>query len=81
MTVPIHRLPREKIIAGYTYFVGRYNDGAYQFARLRVFFDLLEEGKSVPLESKGYGNFWLFARMVPGNRAAGFQPGANARWR
>lgn len=66
-------LPRQEIIEGYKYFVRRYNDGAYQYARLRNFFTILEAGNFIPLKGGGYGSLRSFARMVLQNRAASWQ--------
>ncbi|MEK8024256.1 MAG: radical SAM protein [Candidatus Hydrogenedentota bacterium] len=66
-------MPKDKIIGGYEYFVKKYNDGAYQYGRLKTMFDGFETGKFVPLEATGYGDPKRFATMVLRNPAAMFQ--------
>lgn len=66
-------LPKDRIIGGYQYFVKKYNDGRYQYGRLKTLFDGFETGKFVPLESSGYGDPKRFAVMVLRNPAAMFQ--------
>jgi len=66
-------MPRQMVIDGYKRFVDGYTDGAYQYRRLKAFFDLLDEGSFVPLPSKGFGNLGLFIKMILGNRAALWQ--------
>ncbi len=57
-------MKREQMIAGYREIVTGITSGSYQYARLKGFFDLLEEGNFIPIKAKGFGNFWLFARMI-----------------
>jgi len=66
-------MARQTVIDGYKRFVDGYTDGAYQYRRLKAFFDLLDEGNFVPLPSKGFGNLGLFIKMILGNRAALWQ--------
>ena len=66
-------LPAAEMIGGYKRFVTGFTDGAYQYGRLKGFFDLLGEGNFVPMERKGFGNLWLFAKMILGNPAALWQ--------
>jgi radical SAM superfamily enzyme YgiQ (UPF0313 family) len=63
-------MPKEKLIAGYSYFVAQFTDGRKQYARLKRFFDNLDRGNFVPTEATGYGNLGLFAKMVLRNPAA-----------
>jgi len=60
-------LNKDKVTAGYRKFVTGFTDGAYQYGRLKGYFDLLTEGNYIPLESKGFGNIWLFVRMIAGD--------------
>jgi hypothetical protein len=55
------------MIAGYKKFVTEFTQGAYQYNRLKGFFGLLDEGNFISLESKGFGNLWLFVRMIAGD--------------
>lgn len=57
-------LPRRTMIDGYKHFVDVFTDGAYQYARLKAFFDLQTEGHHVPIEGQGFGNTGLFLKMV-----------------
>ncbi|MED5395212.1 MAG: radical SAM protein [Pseudomonadota bacterium] len=66
-------LPTDVIIDGYKRFVTGFCDGAYQYGRLKDFFDLLGQGNFVPMDGQGFGNLWLFLRMILGNRAALWQ--------
>ena len=66
-------LPAEVMIDGYKRFVTEFTDGAYQYGRLKAYFDLLGEGSFVAMDGKGFGNIWLFLRMILGNRAAMWQ--------
>ena len=60
-------LGEDKMIAGYKKFVTDFTRGAYQYNRLKGFFGLLDEGNFIPLQSKGFGNLWLFIRMIAGD--------------
>ena len=66
-------MPSGVMIEGYKRFVTGFTDGAYQYGRLKGYLDLLGEGNFVPMERKGFGNLWLFARMILGNPAALWQ--------
>lgn len=57
-------LPRQVMVDGMLGFFRRFCDGAYQYARLKSFFDTLERGNFVPLEGQGYLDFWRFARTA-----------------
>ncbi|PIW30188.1 MAG: hypothetical protein COW30_02995 [Rhodospirillales bacterium CG15_BIG_FIL_POST_REV_8_21_14_020_66_15] len=57
-------LPRRRMIDGYKHFVDVFTDGAYQYARLKAFFDLQAEGNHIPIEGQGFGNTGLFLKMV-----------------
>jgi radical SAM superfamily enzyme YgiQ (UPF0313 family) len=57
-------MPRAQLIAGYRRFVADYCTGAYQYGRLREFFDLLGEGKFIPAQAGAFGNLGLFLKMV-----------------
>jgi len=61
------------IVAGYQKFVTGFTDGAYQYNRLKAYFDLLEQGNFVAMDGKGFGNLWLFLRMILKNKAALWQ--------
>lgn len=63
-------LPRESMIEGYRRFVAQFVDGAYQYDRLKRYFDNLARGDFIPIEGGGYGNLGLLARMVFRNSAA-----------
>lgn len=63
-------MPREDMIRGFRSFIARYNDGAYQFDRLKAFLDTLEGGRFVPLPGGGYGSPGVFARNVIRDGAA-----------
>ncbi|MFQ5763993.1 MAG: B12-binding domain-containing radical SAM protein [Rhodospirillales bacterium] len=61
-------MTRDQMIDGYGAFVTGFTDGKYQYGRLKGYFDLLaEEGNFIPLETTGFGNFWLFIRMIMGD--------------
>ena len=62
-----------EMIDGYKWFVTNFCRGAYQYQRLKAFFDLLDDGKYVPMEGKGFGNLGLFLKMILKNRAALWQ--------
>ena len=66
-------LPTDVMIDGYKRFVNGFCGGAYQYGRLKDFFDLLGQGNFVPIDGQGFGNLWLFLRMILGNRAALWQ--------
>lgn len=66
----LYLMPKEKLIAGYSYFVKNFTDGAKQYARFKAFLDNLDGGNFVPIEGQGYGNLALFAKMVLRNPAA-----------
>jgi len=66
-------LPASTMIDGYQYFVTGFTDGAYQYSRLKGYFELLQQGNFVPMDGKGFGNIWLFAKMILKNRAALWQ--------
>ena len=66
-------LPTSSMIEGFKYFVKVFCNGGYQYRRLKNFFDLLNGGNFVPMESKGFGNLGLFLKMVVTNRAAFWQ--------
>ena len=57
-------LPKRRMIDGYKHFVEVFTDGAYQYARLKAFFDLQLEGRHIPIEGQGFGNTGLFLKMV-----------------
>ena len=61
-------LPRQTLIQGMRHFFQRQNDGAYQYARLKTYFDNLGTGNFVPLEGQGYVDIWRFAKIVLGDR-------------
>ena len=61
------------IVEGYQKFVTGFTDGAYQYGRLKAYFDLLEQGNFVAMDGKGFGNLWLFLRMILKNKAALWQ--------
>lgn len=60
-------LNKDKVIAGYREFVTGFTDGGYQYGRLKGYFDLLDEGNYIALGTKGFGNIWLFIRMIAGD--------------
>ena len=66
-------LKHDVIIDGYKHFVDGFTDGAYQYSRIKAYFDLLDEGNFVQMDGKGFGNLWLFLRMILKNRAALWQ--------
>lgn len=66
-------LPARTVIDGYKHFVRGFSRGAYQYARLKNYFALLNEGRFVPMEGKGFGNLALFIKMIATNRAALWQ--------
>lgn len=66
----MYLLNKDKVIAGYREFVTGFTDGAYQYNRLKGYFHLLAEGNYIPLDSKGFGNIWLFVRMIACDRRA-----------
>jgi len=66
-------LPRSTMIDGYKGFVDGFTDGGYQYDRLRAYFDLLDEGRFVAIDAKGFGNLGLFLKMIVKNRAAMWQ--------
>jgi len=68
-------MPRDQIIIGYQNFVKAYNDGKYQYKRLKNLFDGFETGNFIPLNSEGYGNLKRFAKMLTRNPAAIVQLG------
>jgi radical SAM superfamily enzyme YgiQ (UPF0313 family) len=63
-------MPKEKLIAGYSYFVAQFTNGRKQYARLKMYFDNLDRGNFVPIEATGYGNLGLFLKMLARNPAA-----------
>jgi radical SAM superfamily enzyme YgiQ (UPF0313 family) len=63
-------MAKDRLIAGYSYFVAQFTNGRKQYARLKVFFDNLDRGNFVPIEAAGYGNIGLFIKMVLRNPAA-----------
>ncbi|MEK9722695.1 MAG: radical SAM protein [Rhodospirillaceae bacterium] len=66
-------LPARAMLDGYKRFVTAFCKGAYQYQRLKGFFDLLEEGRFVAMDGKGFGNLGLFLKMILTNRAALWQ--------
>ena len=66
-------LPAKTMIDGYKVFVKEFCGGAYQYQRLKGFFQLLNEGKFIAMRSKGFGNLGLFIKMIATNRAALWQ--------
>ena len=66
-------LPAKDMVGGYKWFVTEFCSGAYQYQRLKSFFDLLEEGRFVAMEGKGFGNLGLFLKMILANKAALWQ--------
>jgi radical SAM superfamily enzyme YgiQ (UPF0313 family) len=60
-------LPRRVMIDGMLHYLRRFCDGAYQYARLKNFFDTLERGNFIPLPGASYLDFWRFARMAVTN--------------
>ncbi len=63
----------KEIVQGYKTFVNGFTDGAYQYSRLKAYFDLLDQGNFVAMDGKGFGNVWLFLSMILKNRAALWQ--------
>jgi hypothetical protein len=63
-------LPRTRIIQGYQNFAKAYDDGEYQYQRLKTLFDGFETGNFIPLKSTGYGDLKRFAKMLIRNPAA-----------
>jgi radical SAM superfamily enzyme YgiQ (UPF0313 family) len=57
-------LPAEDIIRGYQFFVRRFCEGDYQYARLKSFLDNLDRGNYLPLASSGYGSLGKYVNMV-----------------
>ncbi len=66
-------LPARNMVDGYKWFVTEFCSGAYQYQRLKGFFDLLEEGRFVAMDGKGFGNLGLFLKMIIANKAALWQ--------
>jgi radical SAM superfamily enzyme YgiQ (UPF0313 family) len=66
-------MPKERLIAGYQYFVTEFTNGSKQYKRLKVFLDNLDRGNFVPIEAAGYGSFSLFIKMVLRNPPAMYQ--------
>ncbi|MBB53122.1 MAG: hypothetical protein CMF67_01985 [Magnetovibrio sp.] len=66
-------LSARQMVDGYKWFVTEFCNGAYQYKRLKGFFDLLEEGRFVAMEGKGFGNLSLFLKMIFKNKAALWQ--------
>ena len=66
-------LSARQMVNGYKWFVTEFCNGAYQYKRLKAFFDLLEEGRFVAMEGKGFGNLGLFLKMIFKNKAALWQ--------
>lgn len=66
-------LPAKTVIDGYKRFVTGFCRGDYQYQRLKSYFELLNEGKFVPMDGKGFGNLGLFLKMILKNRAALWQ--------
>ena len=66
-------LSARQMVDGYKWFVTEFCNGAYQYKRLKGFFDLLEEGRFVAMEGKGFGNLGLFLKMIFKNKAALWQ--------
>ena len=52
------------MIDGYRNFVHAYDDGAYQFQRLRRYMELLDRGNFIPLDGVGYGDVRRVLRMI-----------------
>ena len=65
-------LSARQMVDGYKWFVTEFCNGAYQYKRLKGFFDLLEEGRFVAME-EGFGNLGLFLKMIFKNKAALWQ--------
>ena len=64
-------MPQERMVAGYRYFISRYNGGRYQYQRLRRFLELLAHGgRFIAIEGGGYGNMGRLLRLIFANRAA-----------
>jgi len=61
------------MIDGYKGFVDGFTDGGYQYERLKGYFDLLDEGRFVAIDAKGFGNLGLFLKMIVKNRSAMWQ--------
>jgi hypothetical protein len=59
-------MPREVIIRGFKTFVTKFNDGSYQYSRLKAYFNLLEKGNFIPLASGGggFGNIMAYAKVL-----------------
>lgn len=57
-------MPATEIISGYQFFVRRFCEGDYQYARLRSFLDNLDRGNYLPLQSSGYGSLGKYVNMV-----------------
>jgi radical SAM superfamily enzyme YgiQ (UPF0313 family) len=66
-------LSRRTMIDGYRRFVHAYDDGAYQFQRLRRYMALLDRGNFIPLDGVGYGDLRRVLRMILLNPAASWQ--------
>jgi radical SAM superfamily enzyme YgiQ (UPF0313 family) len=63
-------MSRQQIVRGYRKFVTGFTNGTYQYGRLKGYFDLLDKGNYIPLEARGFGNLWLFMRMILRDRPA-----------
>jgi len=61
-------LPRDLMVNGFKNFVRRYNDGKFQFARIRTYFESLKaSGNFVPLKKAtagGFGSFNVVMGMI-----------------
>ena len=58
-------MPWEKIIKGFKTFVTKFNEGGYQYSRLKSYFNLLEEGNFIPLANGGgFGNIMAYAKVL-----------------
>jgi radical SAM superfamily enzyme YgiQ (UPF0313 family) len=66
-------LSGKTMVQGYKKFVDSFTEGSYQYERLKGYFDLLDQGKFVAMDGKGFGNLWLFLRMILKNKAALWQ--------
>jgi hypothetical protein len=66
--------PRHEIVQGFQHFVDEFIKGDYQLRRLRAFFDLLEEGRFIPLKrGGGFGSLGSYAKALLADRYAAKQ--------
>lgn len=69
----LYLMPRKQIIDGYCDFVRRFTRGAYQYARLKSFFDNLDRGNYIPISGAGYIRYGDAMRIILRSRTAALQ--------